>query len=127
IRSLYLDNQGMVKVENCTSALFGFGKGVRQGCILSPILFNAYGEYIIRRACVGWEGGVTIGGTKITNLRYADDTTLLAASEIEMVNLLARIENISLLLGLKVNHSKTKVMIVDRTNSLELTGTLNLD
>ena len=127
IQTLYSSNQGIVKIDKSTSDPFSFGKGVRQGCILSPILFNAYGEYIIRRTCEDWEGGVTIGGSKITNLRYADDTTLLAANETEMINLLTRMEEISLELGLKINHAKTKLMVVDRANKLQLTGALDLE
>ena len=127
IQTLYSSNQGIVKIDKSTSDPFSFGKGVKQGCILSPILFNAYGEYIIRRTCEDWEGGVTIGGSKITNLRYADDTTLLASSETEMINLLTRMEEISLELGLKINHAKTKLMVVDRANKLQLTGALDLE
>lgn len=127
IQALYSQNKGIVKIDQTNSNPFSFGKGVWQGCILSPILFNAYGEYIIRRTCENWEGGVTIGGTKLTNLRYADDTTLLAASESEMVELLARMERISMELGLQINHAKTKLMVVDRAHNLELTGALNLE
>lgn len=76
LQTLYDNNQGSVRVERTTSRPFKFGKGVRQGCILSPILFNINGEYIMRRICEDWKGGVTIGGKRITNLRYADDTTL---------------------------------------------------
>ncbi|KAJ8724798.1 hypothetical protein PYW07_015756 [Mythimna separata] len=110
-----------------TSKPFKFRRGVRQGCILSPILFNIYGEYIMRRTCENWEGGITVGGVKITNLRYADDTTLLAANESEMVALLDRMERISEEMGLSVNRSKTKVMVVDRSGKLELTGALDLE
>lgn len=127
IKALYRNSQGVVKIDHHTSEPFSFGKGVRQGCILSPILFNAYGECIIRRACENWHGGVTIGGIKVSNLRYADDTTLLAASEAEMVDILSRMERISLEMGLKINHNKTKLMIVDRSNKLQLTGALSLE
>lgn len=127
LQSLYYNSQGVVRIDRTASDSFKFHKGVRQGCILSPILFNIYGEYIVRKTCDGWDGGITVGGCKISNLRYADDTTLLAASEIEMSKFLDRMERISKDLGLAINRSKTKVMIVDRTGRLELSGTLNLE
>ena len=103
IQSLYHQNQGVIRIEKCTSKHFTFEKGVRQGCILSPILFNIYGEYIVRQTCDGWDGGVSVGGRKITNLRYADDTTLLATSEAEMTLLLTKLERISEEMGLSRN------------------------
>ncbi|XP_045456894.1 uncharacterized protein LOC123666920 [Melitaea cinxia] len=78
IQNLYLDESSFVKLENHLSKSFHTERGVRQGCILSPKLFNLYGEYIMRIALYSWDGGVTIGGQKIKNLRYAADTTLLA-------------------------------------------------
>ncbi|CAG9125439.1 unnamed protein product [Plutella xylostella] len=89
-------------------------RGVRQGCILSPKLFNIYGEHIVRAALEGWEGGLSIGGRKINNLRYADDTTLVATSEEEMAVLFDRIEGESAKLGLRINKTKTKLLTVDR-------------
>lgn len=127
LESLYVKSHGVAKVGTTTSRPFTFQKGVRQGCLLSPILFNAYGEYIVRHTLDGWEGGVSVGGAKLTNLRYADDTTLLAASETEMQLLLDRMELTSNDLGLQINRGKTKVMVVDRTNKLKLTGSLNLE
>ncbi|XP_012544182.2 transposon TX1 uncharacterized 149 kDa protein [Bombyx mori] len=127
LHSLYINNQGIIRVEETISAPFKFRKGVRQGCILSPVLFNIYGEYIMRRTCEGWDGGVTIGGVKLSNLRYADDTTLLAANESEMTALMSKLEKISLELGLAINRSKTKVMVIDRMNKLEHTGSLHLE
>lgn len=85
---------------------------MRQGCVLSPLLFNIYGEWIIRRATEDWNGRVFIEGRKILNLRYADDTTLLASSEQEMLELLRCIENVSLEAGLRLNRSKCCLMVV---------------
>ncbi|KAJ8718731.1 hypothetical protein PYW07_016287 [Mythimna separata] len=68
LRTLYDSSQGVVRVDKITSKPFKFHRGVRQGCILSPILFNIYGEYIMRRTCENWEGGITVGGVKMTNL-----------------------------------------------------------
>lgn len=84
LQGLYRESRGTVRIDQGTSKPFCFGKRVRQGCILSPIIFNAYGEYIMRHTYDGWSGGVCIGGAKITNLRYADDTTLVATNETEM-------------------------------------------
>lgn len=127
LQGLYLNSQGTVRIEAAVSKSFSFGKGVRQGCILSPILFNIYGEHIIRQTCEDWEGGININGTKITNLRYADDTILLAANETELCSLFDRMERNSKDLGLSINRSKTKVMVVDRASKLTLSGTHNLE
>lgn len=81
------------------------------------MLFNIYGECIIRKATEGWNGGISIGGKKINNLRYADDTTLFADTEEELIILLQRVEQASLEAGLRINKSKTKIMIVDRPNN----------
>jgi hypothetical protein len=81
---------------------------------LSHLLFNVYGEWIIRKAMEGWEGGVVTGGRQISNLRYADDITLMEKTEEEMANLLQRIERISGEVGLKLNHSKCCLLKVDR-------------
>ncbi|CAK1590841.1 unnamed protein product [Parnassius mnemosyne] len=79
----------------------------------------------MRRALEGWEGGISIGGVKISNLRYADDTTLFASSEKELAQLLRRLEVESGLAGLSINKSKTKVMLIDRTGQLSRTGELS--
>ncbi|CAH2107939.1 unnamed protein product [Euphydryas editha] len=126
LQMLYVHTQAKVKIDRTISNPLNLGKGVRQGCILSPILFNVYGEYIMRLTCNDWNGGVRIGGIKVTNLRYADDTTLIASSEEEMHRLLRRMEVASAGLGLSINKSKTKLMVVDRTNQLDLRGLLDL-
>jgi hypothetical protein len=125
IRQLYRENTAAVRVNGLLTSELHTQKGVRQGCILSPILFNIYGEYIMRRALDGWDGGVKVGGRIISNLRYADDTTIIAKSEQEMVLILQRIEHESRQLGLEMNKSKTKIMVVDRHNQLEISNTLN--
>lgn len=118
VNSLYNNSSAQVRLENELSAPFTVGKGVRQGCVLSPLLFNIYGEWIIRKATEEWSGGVSIGGRKISNLRYADDTTLLAADEREMFELLERIENVSRECGLKLNRDKCCLLVVDRRGVL---------
>ena len=75
ISNLYDNQQACVRTEKGDSDWFNIGQGVRQGCILSPTLFNLYAEYIMRRVLENWNGGLSIGGYKLSNLRYADDTT----------------------------------------------------
>lgn len=79
----------------------------------------------MRESLDGWSGGITVGGKKISNLRFADDTTLIAATEGELIELLRRVEYESNKVGLKINKNKTKIMIVDRFNTLQLTDRLN--
>ena len=87
------------------------GKGVRQGCVLSPCLFNLYAEYIIRNAGLDEaQTGIKIAGRNIKNLRYADDTTLMAQSEEELKSLLMKVKEESEKVGLKLNIQKTKIM-----------------
>ena len=90
---------------------FTIGKGIPQGCIFSPCLFNFYAEYIMRN--VGLEeaqGGIKIARRNINNLRYADDTTLMAESEEKLKNLLMKVKEDSEKAGLKLNIQKTKTM-----------------
>src|SRR5713101_4938090 len=97
VRTVYGDKEG-----------FKIGKGVRQGCI-SPYLFNMYSECIMRKdGLEEEEAGIKIGGLKINNLRYADDTTLMAESEQHLKSLLRKVKEESLRSGLKLNISKTK-------------------
>lgn len=117
IRTLYHVNRAFVQIDNDLSQVFIVGKEVRQGCILSPILFNIYGEWIIRTA-KGWEGEVSIGRRKISNLRYADDTAILATTEDEMAKLLGRIEDTSARVDLKLNRGKCCLMIIDKAGFL---------
>ena len=82
IRSLYANQEANVRTEHSDTKSFSIGKCVRQGCVLSPYLFNLYSEYIMRQANLDeLDIGVRMGGRKINNLRYADDTTLLAESK----------------------------------------------
>ena len=89
---------------------FQIGKAVREGCILSPCLFNLYAEYIMRNAGLQeTQAGIKIAGRNINNLRYADDTTLMAESE-ELKSLLMKVKEESEKVGLKLNIQKTKIM-----------------
>ena len=94
-----------------TTDWFQIGKGVHQGCILSPCLFNLYAEYIKQNARLDEsQAGINIVGRNINNLRYADGTTLMAESEVELKSLLMRVKEESEKAGLKVNIHKTKIM-----------------
>lgn len=114
LQRLYEDGTAAVRVDDISSDTFKTESGVRQGCILSPLLFNTYTEYIMRIVLDGWNKGISVGGRVINNLRYADDTTLLATSREDLEELLIRLENTSLQFGLALNRDKTKVMVVDR-------------
>ena len=112
-----------VRTGHGTTDLFQIGKGVRQGCILSPCLFNLYAEYIMRNA--GLEearAGIKIASRNINNLRYADDTTLMAESEEELKRLLMEVEEESEEVGLKLNIQKTKIIASGPIISWEIDG-----
>ena len=109
---LYAGQEATVRTEHGTTDWFQIGKGVPQGCILSPCLFNFYAEYTMRNA--GLEetpAGIKIAGRNINNLRYADDTTLMAESEKELKSLLMKVKEESETVGLKLNFQKAKIMV----------------
>ena len=101
---------------------FQIGKGVRQGCILSPCLFNLYAEYIRQNARLDEvQAGIKIAGRNINNLRYADDTTLMAESK-ELKSLLMKLKEDSEKVGLKLNIQKTKIMASGPITSWQIDG-----
>ena len=111
LRNLYAGQVATVRTGHGTTDWFQIGKGVCQGCMLSLCLFNLYAEYIMRNA--GLEKaqvGIKIAGRNINNLRYADDTTLMAESEEELKSLLMKVKEESGKVGLKLNIQKTKIM-----------------
>ena len=111
LRNLYAGQEATVKTRHGTMNWFQIGKGVCQGCILSPCLFNLHAEYIMRNAGLDEaQAGIKIAGRNINNLSYADDTTLMAESEDELKNLLIRVKEESEKAGLKLNIQKTKIM-----------------
>ena len=109
LRNLYAGQQATVRTGHGTTDWFQIGKGVRQGCILSPCLFNFYAEYIMRNAVLEEaQTGIKVARRNINNLRYADDTTLMAESE-ELKSLLMKVKKESEKTGLKPNIQKNKV------------------
>ena len=100
-----------VRTGHGTTDWFQIGKGVHQGCILSPCLFNLYAEYVMRNSGLGEaQAGIKIAMRNISNLRYTDDTTLMAESKEELKNLLMKVKEESEKAGLKLNIQKTKIM-----------------
>ena len=110
LRNLYAGQEATVRTGHGITDLFQIGKGVHQGCILSPCLFNLYAVYIMGNVGLDEaQAGIKIAGRNINNLRYADDTTLMAESE-ELKSLLMKVEEESEKVGLKLNIQKTKIM-----------------
>ena len=109
--NLYAGQEATVRTGHGTTDCFQIGKGECQGCILSPCLFNLYAEYIMRNDRLDEsQVGIKIAKRNITNLRYANDTTLKAESEQELKSLLMKVKEESEIVGLKLNIQKTKIM-----------------
>uniref|UniRef100_A0A8B9YFK4 RNA-directed DNA polymerase n=1 Tax=Bos mutus grunniens TaxID=30521 RepID=A0A8B9YFK4_BOSMU len=123
LRNLYADQEATVRTGHGATDWFQIGKGVCQGCILSPCLFNLYAEYIMRNSGLEEaQAGIKIARRNINNLRYADDTTLMAESEEELKSLLMKVKEESEKGGLKLNIQKTKIMASGPITSWELDG-----
>ena len=106
-----------------TTDWFQIGKGVHQGCILSPSLFNLYAEYIMRNAGLEEaQAGIKIAGRNINNLRYADDTTLMAEGKEELKSLLMKVKEESEKVGLKLSIQKMKIMASSPITSWQIDG-----
>ena len=115
--------EATVRTGRGTTDWFQIGKGVRQGCILSPCLFNFYAEYIMRKTGLEEaQAGIKIARRNINNLRYADDTTLMAESEEELKSLLMKVKKESEKVGLKLNIQKTKIMASGPITSWQIGG-----
>ena len=111
LRNLYAGQEAIVRTGLWTKDWFQIGKGVRQGCILSPRLFNLYAEYIMRNAGLEEaQAGIKIAGRNINKFRYADYTTLMAESEEELKSLLMKVKEESEKVGLKLKIQKMKIM-----------------
>ena len=123
LRNLYAGQEATVRTRHGTTDWFQIGKGVHQGCILSPCLFNLCAEYIIQNARLDdTQAGIRIARRNINNLRYADDTTLMAESEEELKSLFMNVKKESEKAGLKLNIEKTKIMASGPITSWQIDG-----
>ena len=123
LRNLYAGQEATVRTGHGTTDWFQIGKGLWQGCILSPCLFNLYAEYIVRNTGLKEaQAGIKIAGRNINNLRYADDTTLMAESEEDLMSLLMKVKEESEKVGLKLNIQKTKIMASGPITSWQIDG-----
>ena len=115
--------EATVRFGDGTTEWFQIGKGVCQGCILSPCLFNFYADYIMQNAGLDEaQAAIKIAGRNVNNLRYADDTTLMAESEEELKSLLMKVKEESEKVGLKLNIQKTKIVAYGPITSWEIDG-----
>ena len=122
LRNLYAGQEATVRT-GCGKTDCQIGKGVRQGCILSPCLFNSYAECIMRNTGLEEaQAGIKIAGRNINNLRYADETTLMAESEKELKSLLMKVKEENEKVGLKLNIQKTKIMASGPITSWQIDG-----
>ena len=127
LRNLYAGQEATVRTGHGTTDWLQIGKGVHQGYILSPCLFNLYAEYIMRNAPLDEaQAGIKIVGRNINNLRYADDTTLMAESEEELKSLLMKVKVESEKVGLKLNIQKTKIMASGPISSVQFSSVAQL-
>ena len=123
LRNLYAGQEATVRTGHGTTDWFQIGKGVCQGCILSPCLLNLYAEYIMRNTGLEEaQAGIKTARRNINNLRYADDTTLMAESKEELKSLLMKVKDESEKVGLKLNIQKTKTMASGPITSWEIDG-----
>ena len=123
LRNLYVGQKATVRTGHETTDWFQIGKGVCQGCILSPCLFKFYAEYIMRNAGLEEaQAGIKIAGRNINNLRYADDTTLMAESEEQLKSQLMKVKEESEKVGLQLNIQNTKIMASSPITSWQISG-----
>ena len=123
LRNLYAGQEATVTTGHGTIDWFQIGKGIHQGCILSPCLFNLYAQYIMRNAGLEEaQAGIKIARRDINNLGYADDTTLMAKSEEELKSLLMKVKEDSEKVALKHNIQKTKIMASGPITSWQIDG-----
>ena len=122
LRRLCINQEATVRTEFGETDNIEIGKGVRQGCILSPLFFNIDAENIMREALEEWEKVISIGGRMVTNLRYADDTTLLAGTKEDLIELVGRVRRASEKAGLYLNVGNTKVVTTGDIRAVTVDG-----
>ena len=123
LRNLYAGQEATVRTGHGTTDWVQIGKGVRQGCILPPCLFNLYAEYIMRNSGLDEaQSRIKIAGRNINNLRYADDTTFMAESKEVLKSLLMKMKEESENVGLQLNIQKTKIMASSHITSWQIDG-----
>ena len=123
MRNLHTGKEATVRTGHGTTDWFQIGKGVHQGCLLSPCLFNLYAKYILKNAGLEEvEAGIKIAGRNINNLRYADDTILMAESEEELKSFLMKVKEDIRNVDLKLNFQKTKIMASGPITSWQIDG-----
>ena len=123
LRNLYAGQEATVRTGHGITDWLQIGKGVCQGCILSPCSFNFYAEYVMRNAGLEEaQAGIKIAWRNINNLRYRDDTILMAESEEELKSLLMKVKEESEKVGLKLNSQKTKIMASGPITSWQIDG-----
>ena len=123
LRNLYAGQEATVRTGHGTTDCFQFGKGVHQGCIFSPCLFNLYAGYIMWNSGLGEaQARIKIARRNINNLRYEDDTTLMAESEKELKSLMMKVREESKKVGLKLSVHKTKIMASGPITSWHIDG-----
>ena len=120
IKSLYENSKSRVRWGRKKTETFIPRRGTRQGCLISPDLFNLMAELLMRIALNGYTEGVKIGGIRLTNLRYADDIILIAGSRSELQNLVGRVQSASTEMGLRINVKKTAVMSLNASEKPEI-------
>ena len=121
--NLYAGQEATVRTGHGTTDWFQIRKGVHQGCILSPYLFNLYAEYVMRNAKLDEaQAGIKIAGRNINHLRYTDDITLMAESKEELKSLLMKVKEESEKFGLKLNIRKAKIMASSPITSWQIDG-----
>ena len=123
LTNLYAGQEATVRTRHGKTDWFQIRKRVHQGCILSPCLFNSYAEYIMRNAGLKeGQAGIKIAGRNLNNLRYADDTTLMAKSKEELKSFLMKMKEEGEKVGLKLNIQKTKIMVSGPITSWQIDG-----
>ena len=128
LRNLYAGQEATVRTEHGATDWFQIRKGIYQGCILSPCLFNLYADYIMRNAGLDEaQAGIKIAGRNINNLRYADDTAVTAESKEELKSLLMKGKQESEKVGLKLNIQKIKIMASGPITSWQKNGETMID